>query len=166
MDNLPLLVVAIASVAQRMVDGRQLVLTFPPFVHLRVGQACVALVSSRDCRDPDPWLLYVVAMPVALLWSIVMLAVLESRTGTTPGKRLVGLRVVTEQGLRVSLGRGLLRRISFLFGPLAWLDWLPFLAGRRRRLLDYWNRTRVVTTNAAGTGVGIPATSRRRPGGT
>ena len=49
---------------------------------------------------------------------------------------LLGLTVVTGTGLRVPLRACLLRRLSLLAGPFAWLDWLPQLWGERRRLLD------------------------------
>ena len=38
-----------------------------------------------------------------------------------------------------------MRRLSFLAGPLAWLDWLPILGGDRRRALDRIADTGVVT---------------------
>jgi uncharacterized RDD family membrane protein YckC len=95
-------------------------------------------------------LLYALAVPLALAWSIIGLGLMESRFASTPGKRMFGISVVTETGVRISLRAGVMRRISFLLGPLAWLDWIPFLANRRRRLLDYLAQTNVVEAARGG----------------
>lgn len=76
---------------------------------------------------PGAGILQTAGVPLALVWSILVLGSWESRTGSTPGKRLLGLTVVTETGLRAPLRACLLRRLSLLAGPFAWLDWLPIL---------------------------------------
>jgi uncharacterized RDD family membrane protein YckC len=62
----------------------------------------------------------------------------------TPGKWLLGLTVVTGTGLRVPPVTCVVRRLSLLAGPSAWLGWLPQLWGDRRRLPDRLTRTKVV----------------------
>ncbi|WP_162907899.1 hypothetical protein [Allorhizocola rhizosphaerae] len=58
-----------------------------------------ALLHHRQRPDPPGDAAHRVGQPhrrhvdPALLWSIGLLAVLERRTGTAPGKRLLGLRV-------------------------------------------------------------------------
>ncbi|WP_144128210.1 RDD family protein [Catellatospora sichuanensis] len=143
-DNLPLLAVAVAIAVQGLARD-SFTLAFPPFVHLQVGGVCVSTMPAAGCIHDDPGWIQRIAMPLALAWSIVGLAVLESRTGTTPGKRLAALRTLSETGLLLRLGPAVVRRTSFLLGPVAWLDWLPFLTGRRRRMLDHLVVARVVT---------------------
>ncbi|HEX6685161.1 MAG TPA: RDD family protein [Candidatus Limnocylindrales bacterium] len=142
-DNLPLLAVAIALAVQSLTGG-SFAFAFPPLVYLRVEGVCVSTTPVAGCASDVPGWIYGIGMPLALAWSIVGLAVLESRTGTTPGKRLAALRTVSETGLLPRLGPAVVRRTSFLLGPLAWLDWLPFLVGGRRRLLDHLAHARVV----------------------
>jgi uncharacterized RDD family membrane protein YckC len=143
LDNLPLLGVAIALFVQGIGRGSSIVGAFPPFVYVQFGGVCVAL-APVPCGAYEGGLLYAVGVPLALAWSILGLGLLESRTGATPGKRLLGLRVVTQSGLRVHPAAGTIRRLSFLLGPIAWLDWAPALWGERRRILDYVADTKVV----------------------
>lgn len=149
-DNLPLLVVTLALFAQGLIravrDGGGFAATFPPFVYVKVGDVCVALAPLQCGQSfyDGAGLLYAVGVPVALAWSILGLGLLEARTGTTPGKRYRGLAVVTEEGIRVPVVTAVVRRLSFLAGPYAWLDWLPVLWGRRRRILDLLAETKVV----------------------
>lgn len=143
LDNLPLLAVTIALALQGNFPGTGFTLAFPPHVYLSAGGVCASL-SFGGCEQYAPGLLYGIGLPLALLWSIAGLGLLEGATGSTPGKRLFGLRVVSERGLRIGARPALVRRLSFLLGPLAWLDWAPFLSGRPRRLLDYAAATTVV----------------------
>jgi uncharacterized RDD family membrane protein YckC len=144
-DNLPLIGVSVALAVQGLVGGNGTLLAFPPHAYLEIGDACVSTVPGGGCGEyTNPGLLYAIGMPLALAWSILVLGILESRFGGSPAKLLFGLRVVTEDGLRIRPAAGVIRRLSFLLGPLAWIDWVPFLAGRRRRLLDHLAATRVV----------------------
>ncbi|MER5325347.1 RDD family protein [Streptosporangium roseum] len=96
--------------------------TFPPFVYLQWEGGCVALGPGGGCVYDNAGPLYAIGVPLALTWSIGVLAVLESRFGVTPGKYPARLRVVTETGLRLRLGPAVIRRLSFLLGPAAWPD--------------------------------------------
>jgi uncharacterized RDD family membrane protein YckC len=153
-DNLPLLGVAIALFVQGLGRGGNIMGAFPPFVYAQFGGACVAL-APVPCGAYEGGLLYAVGVPLALAWSILGLAILENRTGAGPGKRLLGLRVVTQSGLRVRVVTGVVRRLSFLLGPIAWLDWAPALWGERRRILDHVAQTKVV--------IAAPGTRAPRP---
>ncbi|MFC0531959.1 RDD family protein [Phytohabitans kaempferiae] len=148
LDNLPLVLVSVA-LAVRGLSGATTVLAFPPHVYFEAGGACVALTPGGGCVYDDPGLLYTLALPLALAWSILGLGVMESRLGGSPGKLLFNLRVVTEDGLRIRPAVGVLRRLSFLVGPLAWLDWTPLLLSRRRRVMEYLARTRVIVAPVA-----------------
>jgi uncharacterized RDD family membrane protein YckC len=145
-DNLPLIGVTVALFVLDLARGGGAFVAFPPYVYVRVGPAvCISGPVGPGCGGyEDAGLLYTVGVPLALAWSILGLGLIESRTGSAPGKRLFGLCVVTRAGLRVNALAGIVRRTSFLLGPLAWLDWIPFLAGRPRRVFDYVAGTRVV----------------------
>ncbi|WP_043630857.1 RDD family protein [Nonomuraea candida] len=149
-DNLPLAGVTIAMLVRgvfRIAElGSGFALAFPPFLYFEIGEGCVS-VGPVHC-DADVYdyagLLYSLGVPLALLWSIVGLGLVEAWTGATPGKRLMRLRVVTEAGLRVHPVSGVVRRLSLVLGPAAWLDWLPVVWGDRRRVLDHLTETKVV----------------------
>ncbi len=138
-DLLPLIGVAIALTVRQAENGPRIAMAFPPQVAL-----------------PGAGILDAVAVPVALVWSILVLGFLESRTGSTPGKWLLGLTVVTETGLRAPLARCVARRLSLLAGPSAWLDWLPQLWGDRRRFLDRLARTKVIDQRGQGEPRAVP----------
>nr|WP_281259362.1 RDD family protein [Prauserella shujinwangii] len=150
LDNLPLagltLALLVSEVVRAAAGGGGFWLTFPPVVSA-FGDVCVSLSPLRCAPMSGP--LYLVGVPLALAWSIVGLGLLEAWSGTTPAKRLRGLRVVTETGLRVPVPVAIARRLSFLAGPLAWLDWLPVLWGQRRRVADLLAGTKVVVADPA-----------------
>lgn len=138
-DLLPLIGVTIALTVRQAGIGSRILVAFPPHVY-----------------QPGGGILYAVGVPLALVWSILVLGILESRTGSTPGKWLLGLTVVTEAGLRVPLVTCVARRLSLLAGPFAWLDWLPQLWGERRRFLDRLARTKVVAQRGQGEPRAVP----------
>jgi uncharacterized RDD family membrane protein YckC len=80
--------------------------------------------------------------------------ILESHFGTTVGKRLMGLKVRTEEGARIGLGAAFLRRLSFYFEILV-LDsvFVPFTE-KRQRAFDIVARTVVVRDPDASLGPG------------
>ncbi|MFG6195558.1 RDD family protein [Nonomuraea sp. JJY05] len=155
-DNLPLVGVTIALLVQGIArtagQGAGFSLAFPPFLYVKVGDVCVSL-SPQGCgigAYDAAGLIYTLGVPLALTWSIVGLGLLEAWTGTTPGKRAMRLRVVTESGLRIHPVAGVARRLSLLLGPFAWLDWAPVVWGDRRRVLDRLVETKVVAAAPAG----------------
>ncbi|SDM51509.1 RDD family protein [Nonomuraea jiangxiensis] len=149
-DNLPLVGVTLALLVQGILRiaelGTGFGLAFPPHVYVEIGDGCVSLVPWQCDNAPydDAGPLYSLGVPLALLWSIVGLGLLEAATGATPGKRLMKLHVVTEAGLRIHPVTGVVRRLSLLVGPFAWLDWAPVVWGDRRRVLDRLTETKVV----------------------
>lgn len=150
-DNLPLVVVTVALAIQQAIrlwshDGT-ITLMFPPVLSFQSDDVCVTVAPLSCARElyPDAGSLYRIGVPLALAWSILGLGILDWRTGRTPGKRLLRLVVVSDTGLRIRPGKALLRRVSFLAGPFAWLDWIPLLWGDRRRLLDRVTATKVVS---------------------
>lgn len=153
-DNIPLVAVTIGLAVQPTIEGvRQITLAFPPLVYLEFSlpflSGCVALVPVTCGVYPDGWI-YSIGLPLALIWSIIGLGVIESRTGTTPGKYLLGLRVTDDDGLLITPRTGIVRRLTFLGGPLAWLDWLPVLKGDQRRIFDHIANTQVINIRTGG----------------
>ncbi|MEV0830011.1 RDD family protein [Nonomuraea rubra] len=147
-DNLPLVGVTLTLLVRgifRIAElGSGFSLAFPPFVYVKIGEGCVAVGPVQCDVYGYAGLLYTVGVPLALLWSIAGLGLVEAWTGTSPGKRLMGLCVVTEAGLRIHPVTGIVRRLSLVLGPIAWLDWVPVAWGDRRRVLDHLTGSKVV----------------------
>ena len=80
-------------------------------------------------RGDSPW-----SIVAAIAWAFVYVIVTTTIAGRTPGKGIVGLRVVTTTGRTVTPGRVLLRTVMLpvAAAPLA-LGLLPILLGRHRR---------------------------------
>lgn len=144
-DVIPLLIVVVASFVQHLVQHGGGSLVFPPF-------------GGVDITGPGVhW--SEIATPLAELWIVVGLGAIEARTGRTPGKALMGMRTVSQDGTPLSLEQALGRRLSILGGPLVYVDWLfatdqvrALLAdhgiridpGRRQRLFDMIFHTMVI----------------------
>jgi uncharacterized RDD family membrane protein YckC len=87
-----------------------------------------------------------VFIALAILWWNFVLPLSEWLTGSSPGKRLFGLRVVSDDGTALSAGQAFLRRVPvFLAFPLLVVD-LPtaLVDGRHRRAFDRVAGTLVV----------------------
>ncbi len=84
---------------------------------------------------------------VAIFWWVLGLTIMEWRTGRTPGKAIMGLRVVSESGIAPSFGQVLVRRLTLVFsGPLQVIDWaFALFDDRHQRGLDKLARTLVIT---------------------
>jgi len=90
--------------------------------------------TTLEGKGDSPWSL------VALVaWGFVYVVVTTAIVGRTPGKAVIGLRVVTRLGSTVTPGRVVVRTafLPFAFAPLG-LGVLPILLGRRRRGLHDW----------------------------
>lgn len=97
------------------------------------------------------------------LWWIVVVPLLEWRTGRTLGKAALGLRVIAEDGTAPSLGQVLVRRLTLIFsGPLQIFDWaFALFNDRRQRAFDIVAKTVVVRdTTSGGHDLTPPATAR------
>ena len=82
-----------------------------------------------------------------VLWWVLLVPVLEWRTGRTLGKAAFGLRVMAEDGTAPSFGQIVLRRLSLVFsGPLQLFDWaFVFFNAKRQRAFDTLAKTMVMT---------------------
>ncbi|WP_250443033.1 RDD family protein [Actinotalea sp. C106] len=144
-DLVPLIAVTIVGILEVMARQGSPVIVFPPVVAVQVGEYCVSPLPLPPLCEVYPQAsLHPIGLGAALVWAIPVLALIEHRSGTTPGKRMFALKTVTVGGTRVSFGMAVLRRVSLLAGPVAWIDWVPCLWGDRGRLLDRLSDTMVV----------------------
>ena len=88
----------------------------------------------------------VLLLVLACLWWILILPLLEWRTGRTLGKAVLGLRVIAEDGTAPSFGQIVVRRLTLVFsGPLQLFDWaLVFFNPKRQRAFEILAKTMVV----------------------
>ncbi|MEE4301534.1 MAG: RDD family protein [Pseudomonadales bacterium] len=85
------------------------------------------------------WIAWLTFAPPAAIYFLYH-PVIEALTGTTPGKRYAGVRIVTDQGLRPSLGAVLVRNLLRVVDSLPTLYVIglsvAIVDGRARRLGD------------------------------
>jgi uncharacterized RDD family membrane protein YckC len=110
--------------------------------------ATLWLQSLGDLLAVSAWMLLALLLGLvagsALVLSLVYFPVAEAVWGTTIGKHLLGLCVVTENGTRVTWGKALIRRIPFYF-EFFFLDAIfALFTKRRQRAFDHVARTVVV----------------------
>ena len=123
--------------------------------------ACVALgvgggtwASAGRRGDPQGFwpalgtleIIAVVLVISAVLYWTVGTILMEWRFGRTVGKTMMGLRVVTEDGIAPSFGQIVLRRLTFIFsGPLQLIDWaFMFFTPKHQRAFEMVAHTVVV----------------------
>lgn len=116
------------------------------------------LSAEREADWGALQILAVLSVGAAWLWWIAGLAVTEWRYGRTPGKALLGLRVVTESGIAPTFGQAVVRSLTRVFsGPLQIIDWAWALFDeRRQRALDKLARTLVVRDERTTAPLGAP----------
>jgi uncharacterized RDD family membrane protein YckC len=101
----------------------------------------------------EPVAIVMAASVVALmaLYSLYLM-VAEYRAGQTLGKRLFGLRVVTESGTRIGLGQAFVRQMP-VFLQIFWIDGaFTLFTDRRQRAFEMLTKTRVVVAQEASRG--------------
>ncbi|MFX0114329.1 MAG: RDD family protein [Candidatus Hodarchaeota archaeon] len=87
---------------------------------------------------------------VAIQFTLIFayFALMEGYYGTTIGKRLLGLQVVNETGLRITWQQAVMRNLSKSCLQYLLLDWLVGLIGRTdgQRGLDVLAKAKVIET--------------------
>lgn len=87
------------------------------------------------------------------LLSILYFIILDIAWGATIGKRLMGLKVQTANGAKITFMQSIIRNISKIFWVFLFLDWLIAIvtAGpdKRQKLTDRWAGTTVVQAGKA-----------------
>lgn len=141
-DYAPLILVAVGLAIWQFVtrEGRAFGFTFPP-----VG---IEIDSRRTLTEN---LVQNGVVLAAALWSLVGLALVESRNGRTPGKRAMGILTISEDGTAVSLKQTLIRRLPVLFWPVFWIDLITLGTARRQRVFELLAGTQVIADPAAQT---------------
>jgi uncharacterized RDD family membrane protein YckC len=96
---------------------------------------------------------YILIVPFALgILSVLYFLVLEVSWGGTIGKRILGLRVQTVKGDRITYGQSFIRNISKIFWLFLILDWLIGIAtpgDKRQKYSDRMAGTVVVQASQA-----------------
>jgi uncharacterized RDD family membrane protein YckC len=87
-----------------------------------------------------------VMVGLAGLWWFLGLTAMEWRYGRTPGKAMLGLRAVSEDGTALSFGQAVVRRLTLVFsGPLQLIDWaFALFDPRRQRAVEKLAHTIVI----------------------
>jgi uncharacterized RDD family membrane protein YckC len=87
---------------------------------------------------------YIFAFIAADVALIVYTAVMERRTGQTLGKRLLGLRVAQESGIRISVGQSVVRQLPWLLN-VALVDIIfALFTEKKQRAFELLSKTRVL----------------------
>jgi uncharacterized RDD family membrane protein YckC len=111
------------------------------------------------------WILIDILANVGILW------VWQGRTGKTPGKAAMGIRVVNADGQPPGIGRAALRWVMWIVDAFPYI--IPYLTGfitaltsqRNQRVGDMVASTFVVDKNAAGSPAGQLAGAPAAPSG-
>jgi uncharacterized RDD family membrane protein YckC len=120
----------------------------------RVGPA----LGTGPLAEPVAILMAAFVIGTVTLYSIFLM-VSEYMWGQTPGKRLFGLRVVTESGTRIGFGQAFVRQLPTSF-QFFWVDGLFVLfTDRRQRAFELLSKTRVVVAEETGRGERVLSTS-------
>jgi uncharacterized RDD family membrane protein YckC len=110
-------------------------------------------LSNRIPQNPQGWDYVIGAILIALCAGCALATVgvvllyfpiLEGRFGQTPGKRLLRLCVLREDGLPIHYKEAFLRRISYYFDVLPIDALFVFFNPRRQRAFDIIARTIVI----------------------
>ena len=136
---------------------------FFPFAFAAGMAAMVVLgMPQRFARGPlgDAVVMFAAAFVLAgLSLYFVYLVIAESQAGQTLGKRLFGLRVVTESGTRIGIGQAFLRQVP-VFLQIFMIDALfALFTDKRQRAFEMLTKTRVVLAPESQARERVPAGS-------
>ncbi|HWL64945.1 MAG TPA: RDD family protein [Actinomycetota bacterium] len=124
-------------------------IVFLPLIALAIGGLIVdppgAIESQFTNVGGLEWMTIVFFFGAGAWWTLGLI-LSEWRTGRTPGKALLGLRVVTEDGISPSFGQIVIRRLTMIFsGPLQVIDWaFMFFTKKHQRAFELVAKTVVV----------------------
>jgi uncharacterized RDD family membrane protein YckC len=126
------------------------------------GNSIVEFVQDLAAERPPIWggleVLAAAIAAVAVMWWFAGLTIMEWRFGRTPGKAMMGLRVVTEEGTALSFGQAVVRRLTLVFsGPLQIIDWgFALFDPRRQRAVEKLAHTMVIRDDAPESAPTVP----------
>lgn len=118
------------------------------FSELGSGESTVQILSYKT-RAEVSGVGFLVGLS-AFAWWVVGLTLCEWRYQRTPGKALMSLRVMSDDGIAPSFWQVVVRRLTLVFsGPLQIIDWVFALFDKRRqRAIEKLARTIVVHDEA------------------
>ena len=134
-----------------------------------IDTICVALVicplalllAQLVPRGFRPVFMLVMLLGVGSLAFGLYTMIAERRRGQTVGKRMLGLRVVTETGARISIGQALVRQLPAVL-QVYWIDALfALFTDKSQRAFEMLSKTRVVRALAFGLFLTAAAASGR-----
>lgn len=127
-------------VAAKLIDGLCVFLVIIP----------LAWLLTRLVPSGDPWggfrpiLFFCATMIGGSISFGIYTMVAEYRNGATIGKRIRGLRVVSESGARISSGQAVVRQLP-MFLQMYWVDVMfALFTERSQRAFELLSKTRVV----------------------
>jgi len=101
---------------------------------------------------PEQFLVFVPVLAIlsgSLIFGVGTI-IAESWIGQTPGKRLLGMRVVRENGARIGPGQAIVRQLP-MFLQFYWIDVLfALFTDKGQRAFEVLSKTRVVLANPEG----------------
>ena len=136
-------------------------LSAEPLVSASFGSRVVAKIVDALCVlvfvCPSAWFLSRLAptdfQPLALIWLFmfggsfvfgIYTMASEYRLGQTIGKRVQGIRVVSETGARISVGQAMVRQLPVIL-QVCWIDaGFALFTERSQRAFEMLSKTRVV----------------------
>lgn len=119
--------------------------------------ALVGVPTAESAGNLFPVVFWVTLLGFTLLGCVLYPMIAEHRTGQTLGKRLFGLRVVTESGMRIRFGQAFLRQLP-LFLQIFMVDALfALFTEKKQRAFELISKTRVVDAREARAGHGVAA---------
>ena len=125
--------------------------------------AAVAFVATGGLFALGIWLTFGLFGILSILYFII----LDIAWGATIGKRLLGLRVQTASGAKITFMQSIIRNISKIFWLFLFLDWLIAIvtAGpdKRQKLTDRWAGTTVVQIGKSPINFSEPPSSNPPP---
>ncbi len=95
------------------------------------------------------WAYYGLFLGIIGLLYLLYYTILDSAWGATIGKRLMGLRVQTANGTRITIGKSFIRNISKIFWVFLFIDWLIGIVStgnKQQKFLDRVAEAYVVQT--------------------
>ena len=126
-------------VAAKLIDVLAVIVVLSPF----------ALVAFQMLpAEAAPFLLALLLICGSFGFGIYTIAS-EYVIGQTAGKKLAGLRVVTERGTRISLGQSIVRQLPMFLQVYLIDGMFALFTDRRQRAFELLSKTRVVTSRNA-----------------
>ena len=139
------------------------VATFVLSIILAIALAVAVLTTGNLLFYGGIWLTFGLFGLLSILYFII----LDVVWGATIGKRVMGLKVQTVKGAKVSFGQSFIRNISKINPLFVFLDWLIAIVttgpDKRQKITDRWAGTTVAQAGKAPINFNEPSASYPPP---